>query len=147
LKRIICAILSYAFVLVLSGCASQEPASVSTAGNAGATGTPGSGSDVALASKLMGKWTGKWDFQGSMHGKFELIVDGVDGNNVKGAANWYDTASGDVKAPLTKASVRDGFLYAEQPNSTSFKVKLNDEHSMSGTWTVGSYSGPLSVSH
>jgi hypothetical protein len=138
MKRIIFAVISLAFAFTLAGCATQEAAPVSAASAA---------NDAALAAKLQGKWTGKWSFQGVADGKFELIVASVDGNNLKGEANWYATASGDVKAPLLKAWVRDGVLYGEQANSTSFKVKLAGESKLSGTWSVGAYSGDLTASH
>lgn len=96
-------------------------------------------------SKLKGNWNGTWSLPGYGGGKFELMANEVEGASVKGAANWYGTALGDVKAPLTKGEVKDGALNAEQPGGWSFKVSLKGDDELEGTWSVGAYSGPLKL--
>ncbi len=125
--------------LVLSGCASQPAAPVSPAAAAAAA-----ANDGALAGKLKGNWTGNWELPGFGGGKFELIVTGANGTNVTGSANWYGTATGDTKSPLTKAVVQNGVLVAEQP-TISFKLSPKGDNAMSGTWSASGYSGPLTV--
>lgn len=127
-----------AAALALSGCASEP----STPVKSSAPAVP----DTTIASKLKGNWTGDWTMPGYGGGKFELMVTDVTGTDVKGSANWYGTAAGDVKAPLTKANVKNGTLYGEQPGGWSFKLSMKDDKTLTGTWSVGGYSGPLKVS-
>lgn len=101
---------------------------------------------AADAGKFKGNWNGNWTMPGYGGGKFELMATEVEGANVKGSANWYGTAAGDVKAPLTKGMVKDGALDAEQPGGWSLKVSLKGDDELEGTWSVGAYSGPLKLS-
>ncbi len=125
--------------LVLAGCASQPAAPVSPAAAAATA-----ASDATVAGKLKGNWTGDWTLPGFGGGKFELIVTEVTGNTVKGSANWYGTAAGDTKAPLTKAVVQNGTLAADQA-TISFKLTPKGDNALAGTWSAGGYSGPLTA--
>lgn len=125
--------------LVLAGCASQPAAPVSKEAAAATA-----ASDAALAAKLKGNWAGDWALPGFGSGKFELIVTEVNGTNVKGNANWYGTAAGDTKAPLTSAVVQNGQLVGKQGNAV-IKLSLKGDNALSGTWENGGYSGPLNV--
>jgi hypothetical protein len=82
--------------------------------------------------------------EGFGSGKFVLKIASVDGSNLKGDAELHGTANGDIKSPLTKASVKDGTFVGEQ-GSAVYKLKMKDDKTLTGTWEVGSYSGPLSA--
>lgn len=131
--------------LVLTGCATQSSAPTSTA-PAAAKAAPAVApiSDTTLAEKLKGEWVGEWQFPGLGSGKYVLRIKSVEGTSLKGDAELYGTANGDVKLPLSKASVKDGVFTGEQP-STVYKLTMKDENSLVGTWTVGAYSGPLTA--
>lgn len=126
--------------LVLSGCASQQPAAPVSKEAAAAT----AAGDAALAAKLKGNWTGEWSLPGFGSGKFELIVTEVNGSEVKGNANWYGTAAGDTKAPLNSAAVQNGQLVGKQ-GSAVIKLSPKGDNALAGTWENGGYSGPLTV--
>jgi hypothetical protein len=134
--------------LVLSGCATQPsaPASPPPAAAKPLAGSPAVApvSDAALAEKLKGEWVGEWQFPGFGSGKYVLRITSVDGVNLKGDAELHGTANGDIKLPLSKASVKDGVFTGEQP-STVYKLTMKDEKSLIGTWAVGAYSGPLTA--
>ncbi len=135
-------------VLALAGCASQpsapaaqQAAAAPAPATAPATAAP---ADAALAAKLKGNWTGKWELAGFGSGKFELIVADAQGSDVKGNANWYGTAAGDTKAPLDTATVKNGQLVAKQGSAT-IKLSAKDDNTLSGTWENSGFSGPLTV--
>ena len=98
------------------------------------------------AQKLVGKWVGKWAMAGYGDGKFELIIVSADQDKLSGDANWYGTEYGDLKLPLLKAYVRDNVFHGEQTNDTSFSLKSTADSALGGTWSVGAYSGTLSLS-
>lgn len=125
--------------LMLAGCASQPAAPVSKEAAAAAA-----ANDAAVAAKLKGNWTGSWELPGYGGGKFELIVTEVNGTEVKGSANWYGTAAGDTKAPLTSAVVQNGQLVGKQGTAV-IKLSAKGDNALSGTWENGGYSGPLNV--
>ena len=133
--------------LVLAGCATQSstPASSNPSASAPAA-KPAAApvSDAALAEKLKGEWVGEWQYPGFGSGKYVLRITTVEGTNLKGDAELYGTANGDVKLPLSKASVKDGVFTGEQPN-TVYKLTMKDEKCLAGTWAVGAYSGPLTA--
>lgn len=128
-----------AAALLLAGCASQSTAPTAAVPVAAPT-----AADLELASKLKGQWNGEWSIS-SVSGKFVLVVTAVEGNTLKGEAQWYGTAKGDTKEPLNKASVQGGELTAAQPGGTAFKLKLKDAKTLDGTWSVSGYNGPLTA--
>lgn len=97
--------------------------------------------DAEIAGKLKGEWTGEWTI-GNFGGKFVLVVTEVEGTNLKGEGQWYGTATGDTKSALKTAVVKDGELAVEQADGAKFNVKLEGDK-IKGTWTVGTYNGPL----
>ncbi|MBS0307531.1 MAG: hypothetical protein JSS58_01040 [Proteobacteria bacterium] len=126
--------------LFLAGCATQEPAKPMTKEEAAAA----AAHDAATAAKLKGNWTGKWELPGYGGGKFELIVTEVAGTAVTGSANWYGTAAGDTKGPLSGAVVKNGQLTAKQ-GSANLKLTAKDDKTLTGTWEASGYSGPLNL--
>ncbi|MBI1891686.1 MAG: hypothetical protein HYS18_13625 [Burkholderiales bacterium] len=132
-----------AAVVVLNGCASSSTPSASGGVQAAAPAAPAVKDDV-LAAKLKGNWVGDWSVGGA-GGKFELFVTEAAGTAIKGSANWYGTAVGDKKLPITKGAVSGGILSAEQPEGWSFTVSMKDDKTLTGTWSVAGYSGPLNL--
>ncbi|CAN5241536.1 hypothetical protein BH11PSE11_BH11PSE11_17320 [soil metagenome] len=143
--------------LLLAGCATQSGAPSSNdayaAKPAAAAPAPAAApaaaaapamSDADLAASLKGEWVGDWQFPGFGGGKFVLRITSVEGTSLKGDAELYGTANGDIKLPLSKATVKDGVLIGEQPN-TVYTLRKKDEKSLAGTWAVGAYSGPLTA--
>ena len=131
-----------ALALALVGCASNTEKSSTAAPTAKAAPKM---SDTEIAAKLKGEWTGEWSI-GTFGGKFVMIVTSVEGTSVKGEGQWYGTATGDTKAALKTAAVKDGVLQAEQTDGAKFELKMSDANKLKGTWTVGTYNGPLVVS-
>jgi hypothetical protein len=144
--RSLLAISSLASIVVLSGCATQStPAPSGTYQAAPAAAAAPAVKDDVIAAKLKGNWTGDWSVGGA-GGKFELFITEVQGANVKGSANWYGTAVGDMKAPISKGVVQNGVLSVEQPGGWDFNVSMKDDKTLTGTWSVAGYSGPLKLS-
>ena len=139
MKRSILTLSGIALALALSGCVS-DPAK-----SAGAQAAAPQMSDAEMAAKLKGEWTGEWSI-GNFGGKFVMIVTSVEGTNVKGEGQWFGTATGDTKAALKTAVVKGGELSAEQTDGAKFTLKMADVNKLRGTWTVGTYNGPLVVS-
>lgn len=137
-KRFLFSALAVAFVLT-APAAQLAHAQTATAQPAAAT-----TGDAAVAAKLKGQWTGRWEI-GNFGGKFVLNVTEVEGTNLKGEGLWYGTANGDTKEPLAKASVKDGELVAEHPGGTKFKMKLQSDNTLEGSWELTGYSGPLTA--
>lgn len=133
--------------LLLAGCASEStaPAAASAPAAAPKVAAAPAASDVALAEKFKGQWTGEWSMPGVASGKFVFIANSIEGNNIKGEAHWYSTAAGDVKLPLLKAVVENGVLNAEQIGDTKFKLKMKGNNELAGSWDIKGYSGDLSA--
>ncbi len=132
----------FSLLCLIAALMSASYTTPASAQAAGATAAAPAG-DAAIAAELKGNWTGTWTLPGFGGGKFELIVTEVNGANVVGSANWYGTAAGDTKAPLTKAVVQNGTLAAEQPTIT-FKLSPKGD-TLTGTWYASGYDGPLSA--
>lgn len=130
-----------AAAFVLGGCASSSSAPAASGTQAAAA--PAVKDDV-IAAKLKGNWVGDWSVSGA-GGKFELFVTEVAGTNVKGSANWYGTAVGDKKMPISKGVVKGGKLSVEQPEGWSFVVSPKGDDALVGEWSVAGYSGPLNL--
>lgn len=148
--------------MLLAGCAtpSSEPAAApakttapaatpAKAAPAAATPAPAaaapaatSASDAAMAQKLVGQWTGKWEMPSFGEGKFLLIINSAEGTNLKGEAHWFGTATGDVKLPLLSATVSNGQLEAKQAGDTTFKLSFKGDD-LAGTWLIQGFNGNL----
>lgn len=142
MKRTLLTLSGIALALTLVGCAS-DPAKPSAAASTQAAAPKMT--DAEMAAKLKGEWTGEWSI-GTYGGKFVLVVTEVNGTQVKGEGQWYGTATGDTKSALKTAEVKDGQLKAEQNDGAKFDFKMTGENKLKGTWTVGTYNGPLVAS-
>lgn len=98
--------------------------------------------DAEVANKLNGNWEGEWSVA-QYRGKFVLVVNGIEGNTVKGEGHFYDTATGDTKEPLSKAVVENGVLVASQPSGMALKLKLSDDQTLKGSWATGPFMGDI----
>jgi hypothetical protein len=148
MKRSLLALSGLAAVLFLNGCATQSTSSSTNApAAAAAQAAPAAPalSDAAIAEKFKGQWTGEWVMPGFGYGKFVLIVESVEGTNIKGQAHWYGTAAGDLKLPLNKAVVEKGVFKAEQAGDTKFKLKMKSDTELVGDWDIKGYTGDLKL--
>ncbi len=129
--------------VLLGGCAS-EPTTTSAAPAATAKAAAPAMSDTEMAAKLVGTWEGKWSIA-QYNGKFVLVVTGVEGANVKGEAQWYETAAGNTKEQLKTATVKNGELVAEQTGGAKFKLRMKSATAMQGKWDNAGFVGDLEV--
>jgi hypothetical protein len=149
MKRSLLALSGLAAALFLTACATQStspaPSAPAAAPKAAAAPAAPALSDAAIAEKFKGQWTGEWNMPGVASGKFVFIGTSVEGNNVKGEAHWYQTAAGDLKLPLLKATVVNGVLKAEQVGDTKFNLKMKSDTELAGDWNIKGYTGDLKV--
>lgn len=128
--------------VLLSGFVAHGALAQTAAASAPASAATG---DEALAAKLKGQWTGQWEI-GAYNGKFVLVVEKVEGTNLIGEAQWFNTAKGDTKEVLKVATVKEGQLSAEHPDGTKFKLKLQGDNKLEGSWEATGFSGSLTAS-
>jgi len=129
------ALSALAATVLLAGCASTDTAAPGAAALPAMT-------DAEMAAKLKGQWTGDWSI-GQAGGKFVLIVSEVQGTAVKGEGHFYGTQQGDSKEPITKGAVDKGQLVATLPSGMEMKLKMRDAKTLTGSWSISGFSGPL----
>jgi len=99
-------------------------------------------SDADIAAKFKGQWTGDWSI-GAAGGKFVLIVSDVQGTVVKGEGHFYGTQQGDSKEPIAKGAIEKGELVASLPSGMELKIKMRNEKSLAGSWSISGFTGEL----
>ena len=104
----------------------------------------GPAEDAALATKLVGAWEGRWEFD-QVGGKLTVTIKSSAGDTLKGESTWFGPAVGDFSDSFSKAKVKG--LKLKVPESTmDFEATVSEDGtSMEGTWSSPMASGALKL--